>query len=341
MKRRNQIVIFAVLALLVILTSHRASSANDDQINLHSFVRPTSVPYPAFNPPTDEKELLGKLLFFDKRLSGANSMSCASCHQPDHRWTDRRQFSTGETGSLRPRRTQTLEDVGWNRLFARDGRIETLEGFVLGPIAHAKEMNQALELLPKELSADAKYKNMFKTVFGVTSISLDQISMSLAAYVRTISSGTSRFDRWVAGQKDALSPSEKAGFNLFVGKAGCISCHAGWRFSDQSFHDIGIKTTDRGRGLIAPDDRYMQFAFKTPSLRNVANRGPFMHDGSLQTLADVIKFYTESPESRPSLSPQRQRLDLTNQEKVNLFEFINSLTDDSYRSDSVRVHRQQ
>lgn len=321
--------IFVVLALAMIFLPQNASSTDALRFDLSQFNRPSTVPYPEFNPPSDEKIALGEKLFFDTRLSGANSMSCASCHQPDYSWTDPKQFSIGETGSSQPRRTPTLEDVGWNILFARDGRIETLEGFVLGPIAHPKEMNQNLDQLPKELLADISYRSAFNLAFGTNRISLDQISQSLASYLRTLTTGTSRFDQWVAGQTDALSPSEKAGYTLFVGKAGCAACHSGWRFSDQDFHDIGLRTTDRGRGLVQPDDPDMQFAFKTPSLRNVANRAPYMHDGSLKTLTEVIEFYTQSPNPRPSRSAQRQRLDLTNQEKVNLIEFINSLTDDS------------
>jgi cytochrome c peroxidase len=306
--------------------------------DLSAFVKPALVPSPAFNTPSVEKIILGRALFFETRLSGGNTFSCASCHQPEYGWTDRRRLSLGETGEPRPRRTPSLQDIGWNRLFARDGRIETLEGFVLGPIAHPDEMNQNLDRLPAELAGIPIYQKLFRNAFSNGAISLDNIAQSLSTYVRTLQSTSSPFDRWVGGDPMALSKSAKSGFALFTGKAGCSQCHTGWRFTDQKFHDIGLETNDKGRGKHHSKDILMQYAFKTPSLRNAAIHPPYMHNGTLSSLEKVIDHYQTNFITRPSLSPQVQYLELTAQEKVNLVEFLESLTDDIRHNYIVRSH---
>jgi len=217
-------------------------------------------------------------------------------------------------------------------LFARDGRIEILEGFVLGPVRHPKEMNQDLSRLPGELATVPTYTTPHEKAFGAGPISLDGIALSLGAYVRTLQSATAPFDRWIAGDESALSPAAKDGFALFTGKAGCAECHGGWRFTDQRLHDIGLDTEDRGRGKLLPDNTLMQYAFKTPSLRNVAIRPPYMHDGSLRTLSAVIDHYQSGFRTRQSLSPRVRGLGLSVQEKVNVIEFLISLTDDKRMS---------
>jgi len=314
----------AVLHAGPVLASERAA----ENPVATQFTRPDEIPYPAYNPPSEAKIELGRRLFFERRLSGTDSLSCATCHVPAFAWTDRRPFSRGETGDPLPRRTPALQDVAWNEMFARDGRIETLEGFVLGPVRHPKEINQDLSRLPGELTAVADYAALHERAFGGDGVTLDGIALSLGAYVRTLRSATAPFDRWIGGEETALSPAAKDGFVLFTGKAGCADCHVSWRFTDQGFHDIGLDTDDRGRGKLLPDDIAMQFAFKTPSLRNVAIRPPYMHDGSLESLMAVLEHYQSGLRPRPSLSPRIRTLDLSAQDKVNVIEFLKSLTDD-------------
>ena len=146
--------------------------------------------------------------------------------------------------------------------------------------------------------------------------------------MRTLTLGISPFDRWVASDADALSASAKSGYETFSGKAGCSQNHSGWRFSDQKFYDVGIESADIGRGRIKPKDAAMQHAFVTPSLRNVTARSPYMHNGSIQTLDAVVDHHASGGIPRPSLSNQVQPLALSDQEKVNLIEFLKSLTDD-------------
>lgn len=207
----------------------------------------------------------------------------------------------------------------------------------MGPIANSTEMNQNLDHLPRELSNDPAYPIAFEAAFGKGPITLDKVTQSLAVYVRTLTSETSPFDRWIAGDETALSQSAKQGYDVFAGKGGCIQCHQGWRFSDQAFHDIGLPTTDKGRGKIKPKDETLKHAFVTPSLRNVAIRPPYMHNGSLKTLASVIDHYTSGGISRPSRSGQVQPIALSDQEKVNLIEFLKSLTDDKRSAKRHRV----
>jgi len=324
---------FVTILAVSLITSAMALSST---VNVKpEYLIPSDPPFPLFNPPSVAKIDLGKELFFDPILSGENSVSCASCHNPAYAWTDLERFSRGETGTPRPRRTPSLQDVGWNTLFARDGRVETLEGFILGPIAHGEEMNQDLDSLPIELASTTIYPDRFEAAFGSRSINLDGISQSLATYVRTLRSAISPFDRWIAGDPTAMSGSAKAGFKLFTGKAGCSQCHSGWRFTDQQFHDIGIKTDDKGRGRLKPNVPRLQYAFKTPSLRNVAIRPPYMHNGSVSSLEKVIEHYQSSFISRPSTSPKIQVLYLTVQEKLNLSEFLKNLTDDIRKGDIV------
>lgn len=318
---------------LIILWSSQGIAAPE----LIEFTKPKTPPSPVFNPPSPAKTELGQKLFFERRLSGGNTMSCASCHIPQFAWTDLKSLSIGENGKLQHRRTPPLQDVGWNDLFGRDGRFESLEGFILGPIANENEMNQNLDHLPHELSNDPVYRDRFEAAFGKGPITLDKITQSLGTYVRTLTSEISAFDRWVAGDEEALSASAKSGYELFAGKAGCIQCHAGWRFSDQQFHDIGINSADIGRGKMKPKDIAMQHAFVTPSLRNVAIHPPYMHNGSMQTLNAVIDHYASGDVRRPSLSNQVQSFVLSDQEKVNLIEFLKSLTDDTRRANRRRV----
>jgi cytochrome c peroxidase len=299
--------------------------------DLSQYAKPKSIPSPAYNPPSVAKNKLGQRLFFDNQLSGNDTISCAFCHIPEFGWTDRLRFSLGENGQARPRRTPPLQDVAWNVLFARDGRVETLEGFVLGPITHPGEMNQPLNDLVPELLESDEYIALYKSAYENENISIDGFVQALASFVRTLRSATSPFDRWVAGENTALSTSAKRGFALFVGKAGCGECHSGWRFTDQQFHDIGVDTDDLGRGALETDNKLMQYAFKTPSLRNVEIRPPYMHNGTLSSLEQVIDFYVSGGVNRDSRSPLIRPLILTTHERLNLVEFLKSLTDDTRR----------
>jgi cytochrome c peroxidase len=170
------------------------------------------------------------------------------------------------------------------------------------------------------------YVTAFEYAFPGKPISVDTIAAAIASYERTVVSASAPFDKWVAGDESAISDSAKRGFVLFNGKANCAVCHAGWRMTDDGFHDIGIKGTDRGRAEISPGIVQLEYAFKTPTLRNIKQRAPYMHDGSLTTLAAVIDHYDTGFVQRPSLDSQMHRLGLTPEEKADLLAFLDTLT---------------
>jgi len=298
----------------------------DDDVLKSKFKRPSLVPHPGYNPATPAKVRLGKILFFDPRLSGTDTMACASCHNPDLGWEDGQARSVGEAGVELERHSPTLLNLAWGRRFGWDGRIPTLEGFVLGPISNAREMNQDPDSLAVELAAIPGYRRLFAEAFPGTAFSIDQVSLAIAAFERTIVSRPSPFDRWVAGDAAAISEAAKAGFRLFNGKAGCVQCHKGWNFTDDGFHDIGLASPDPGRGGVAGEAAKWRHAFKTPTLRDIARRAPYMHDGSLEDLAAVIDHYDGKFQRRAGLAKEIKSLSLSAEQKLNLKTFLHTLT---------------
>lgn len=250
---------------------------------------PQTAPAPPDNPTTPEKVSLGKQLFFDPRLSGDNSMSCATCHLPDKAFGDGVALGKGHGGKTLARNTQTCLNVGFFANFFWDGRAATLEEQALGPIQSADEMNQNLDRLEEELRAIPGYVQQFKAVFG-TKPNRAGIAKALATYQRTLVTGPSPFDRYLQGDKNALSADAKRGLELFEGEARCIECHNGPLLSDSKFYRLGLSEKDEGRAKITgmQEDR---FRFRTPTLRNIAETGPYMHDGSIKTLDEVVALY--------------------------------------------------
>ncbi len=319
----------SVFGLLVILGISSANASDGDPRDmLDQFARPAVMDAPAykFNPTTPEKVAAGEKLFFDPKLSATNTISCATCHVEEHGWTDLDRFSIGHDGAVMQRRTQTLLGVGWSNRFGWDGGIDSLEGFSLAPIARSKEMNQDLDFLVDELRSDPAYQQAMQDAFGDPVVKISRISQSLAAFMRTIAPPRTAFDDWVDGDDSALSAAAKDGFDLFVGKAGCVNCHMGWRFTDDKIHDIGLaESNDIGRAEHDPEKTKPRFAFKTPTLRGVAKRPPYMHDGSVRSLGAVVEHYVSGVVERPSISGQMLSISLTDREKLNVVFFLNSL----------------
>lgn len=288
---------------------------------------PRVVPSPKDNPTTPAKVELGKMLFFDPRLSGDNKMSCATCHIPEKAYADGLVLSPGKAGKLLARNTQTCLNVGFFNRFFWDGRAGGLEEQALGPIQSSVEMNQNLNELEAELAAIPGYVSEFKNVFG-TKPNRSGIAKALAAFQRTLVTEPSPFDRYLAGDKDALSDNAKKGFELFQGAAGCVRCHSGPLLSDDEFYRVGVSSKDEGRAIVTKkkEDRYR---FRTPSLRNIAQTGPYMHNGSLKTLNDVVTFYYRGipATGRDGLSLDTEVLSGRSFSEVTLIvEFLNSLT---------------
>ncbi|QQP93984.1 c-type cytochrome (plasmid) [Skermanella sp. TT6] len=317
---------WAVALLAGSLLSVAAAAADDPGDLKAQYRRPNEIPFPADNPYSDAKAALGHVLFFDPRLSGSNTASCASCHNPALGWEDGLPVATGDGAKSLERASPTILNLAWAEPLMWDGRKDTLEEQATGPIEAAGEMNQPIASLVAELSDIPAYRRLFREAFGSETISGAAIARALATFERTIVSNKAPFDRWIEGDEGAIPEEAKQGFALFNGKANCAACHSGWRFTDDSFHDIGLNSADPGRGALLPDIPVMRHAFKTPTLRNVATREPFMHDGSAATLRDVIVHYDTGFVERPSLSPEMRRLGLTPGETEALLAFLRTLT---------------
>lgn len=272
------------ILLVLCLMTFDSSADRKDFVAL-----PDKVPDSPDNPRTAEKIELGRQLFFDPRLSGNNQMSCATCHLPEKALADGLPLGRGHDDTPLSRNTPSLLNVGLFRSFFWDGRAASLEEQALAPIVAADEMNQNLEELEAELNAVPGYVRQFKEVFG-GEVTRETIAKALAAFERTLVTGPSPLDRYLAGEEDALSSEAKAGMELFVGSAGCVRCHNGPLLSDGEFYRLGIDATDLGRGLIT-GKKEDEGKFRTPSLRNVAQTAPYMHDGSIATLFEVVEYY--------------------------------------------------
>lgn len=259
---------------------------------------PETVPAPKDNPTTPEKVALGKQLFFDPRLSGDNRMSCATCHLPEKAFGDGLARGKGHGGKTLARNTPSLLNAGFYERYDWDGRAKSLEEQALGPIQSPDEMNQDLAELERELNAVPGYVEQFQKVFG-TKVTRVGIAKSLAAFQRTLVTKPSPFDRFLAGDKKALSAEAKLGMELFEGSAGCVRCHQGPLLSDNKFYRLGVSFKDEGVGALT-GKKEDKGKFRTPSLRNIDQTGPYMHDGSRRTLWDVVEFYYREVPTKPS-----------------------------------------
>jgi cytochrome c peroxidase len=272
----------------------------------------TYVPAPERNPITEAKARLGRELFQDPILSRDGSVSCASCHERERAFTDRHPLAVGIGQRKGSRRTPSIINRAFGKAFFWDGRTKTLEEQVLEPIRNPNEMDLAVEEALERLR-QPHYAAKFQRVFG-RPVNAEDLAFALATYVRTILSGESPYDRYVAGDRGALSAEAQAGLKLFRGKAGCVACHVGANFTDERLHNTGAGASDIER------------RFKTPTLREVAVRAPYMHDGSMATLEEVIDFYDRGGKANPNLDPDIQELHLSASEKRALIEFLRSLS---------------
>ncbi|MGI9424341.1 MAG: cytochrome-c peroxidase [Hyphomicrobiaceae bacterium] len=277
---------------------------------------------------TPAKAALGQLLFSDPRLSGDNKRSCATCHNPALGFSDGRPRALGRNGASLRRHSPSLWNLAWARALYWDGREPTLEAQARVPISHPNEMAGDLTTAAKRLNRDARLSNLFREAFPeIGRATPDTILGAIASYERSLVSLPTRFDQWIDGDQSALTGQEYRGFLLFTGRAGCLSCHGGWRFTDDRFHDIGLPTTDLGRGALPGSMSPSAPAFKTPGLRELTSSAPYMHDGSKGTLDDVIAHYAGELIERPSLAANVVRkLKLDGQQRADLVAFLRTLS---------------
>jgi cytochrome c peroxidase len=280
---------------------------------------------------------LGRDLFFDPQLSASGKTACASCHFAELGWVVLEPQSRNDSGKLTSRKSQPLIGLGYagDGPFGWDGRNPTLEAQAKSSVATGSmSMRETdtpvkVEAIEERFRSNPAYVAKFDAALPGQPINIDSIAKAIAAFERTLEPGRAPFDRWIEGDEQAISEPAKRGFVLFNSKAACFVCHTGWRFTDDRFHDIGTTLTDRGRGREIKDDELMQFAFKTPTLRSVALRPPYMHNGSSLTLYDSVKHYEKGGIDRPSRSPLMLPLSLTEQERRDLVAFMESLTPDA------------
>jgi cytochrome c peroxidase len=302
----------------------RAEATLDELKKLYR--RPVTLNFPADNPYTPEKAALGKNLFFDSRLSAANLLSCSSCHNPAFSWSDGQPKGIGHGMNVLGRRSPSILDAGFGAIFMWDGRAGSLEEQALGPIQASVEMNLPLEVLLSRLKESPEYPALFDKAFPGEGIKPETIGKAIATYERLVVSSPAPFDSWINGDEWAIPESAKRGFVLFNGKGRCSECHSEWRFTDDSFHDIGLPDGDIGRGKFLPDVVKAQHAFKTPGLRDIARRGAYMHDGSMRTLRAVVDHYNDGGVDRPSRADAVLPLRLSGQEKDELVAFMETLS---------------
>ena len=289
---------------------------------------------PPDNPMTEAKAALGRTLFFDPVLSADGKVSCATCHDPKRGFADPRPIAVGVFGRVGKRHSPALVNRGFGRMQFWDGRADTLEGQVLQPIADANEMGNTIAAAVARLTADKTYRAAFASVFD-DGVNADNLARALSSFVRTIKSVDTPYDRFLAGDKTALSADAQAGLEVFRRRGRCAVCHSEPALTDEWFHNTGVawkgdgagggSFVDEGRSAVsnAPRDRG---SFKTPTLREIGRTSPYMHDGSLETLAAVVEFYDAG--GRPNLNRSRvlRPLGLTAEEKRVLIAFLESLS---------------
>jgi cytochrome c peroxidase len=284
---------------------------------------------PPNNPPSSAKIHLGKQLYFDTRLSSDGTVSCATCHDPAKGWSDAGPTSKGIRGQMGGRRAPPVSNAAYSPLQFWDGRAPSLEEQAKGPIQNPIEMGNTHVAMIRTLDVIPGYVDAFIHVYGEGPMTVQQVADAIAAFERTVVTTDSRFDRYVRGEHDALTPQEKQGLEIFNGKGHCTACHWGPYFSDGRFHNIGVaekdpKNPDQGRFAVTKNPRDMG-AFKTPTVRDAALRAPYLHNGSEASLEAVIDFYDRGGDTLQNLDPLMVPLGLSKQEKSALVAFIRAL----------------
>jgi len=316
---------------MVLYAGDGATSAELDDLKAR-YKRPTAIPFPEAAPYSPQLATLGKMLFFDPRLSGKQNLSCASCYNPSFGFEVPVPGAIGATNTPLGRKAPTVLNAAWIPTLFWDGRAPDLETQAMGPITADAEMDGKFPEIIARLKARPEYEAWFARLFPGKGVTQEGILTAIATYERTVVSGWAPFDRWVEGDETAIAPAAQRGFALFTGKAGCASCHTGWNFTDNRFHDLGLPTRDLGRAAFEPDSVLARHAFKTPGLRNLTYRAPFGHAGQFADLEAIVAFYESGGIARPSKSPLMKPLRLAPEERADLIAFLRALTAEQTRT---------
>lgn len=333
MQYYSKILVFLVLPLMVCSCLWAAESPPSAPLGM------PPCHWPKDNPYSKKKAELGKLLFFDKRLSSDGSVSCATCHIPVDGFAEDTPVSEGIHGQKGSRNAPTVINSAYQTHFFWDGRAPSLEEQVKGPLTNPKEMTS--ETNAKDAYREcqqciyniAGYRALFKEVFGNDTCSIEEISQAIATFERTVISGNSQYDQYMAGNKEAMSKQQIEGLHVFK-KVGCANCHAGPNFTDGRFLNIGVgmdrPNPDLGRYAITKNESD-KGSFKIPTLRDISKTAPYMHDGSLKTLEDVIDYYDRGGIPNPHLSPLMKPLHLTPEDKKALVSLLKALDGEGWQ----------
>ena len=340
---------------IVLITIVLASCRTAPDLDLDNPIRPNPAPpygmeeffADAAKQPVPSHVRLGRWLFFDKRLSADGTVSCATCHKPEYAFSELTPVATGIGNQRGRRKTQTIVNLAARTVlpgerdpgptFFWDGRATSLEQQVLMPIADAKEMGMDHPAMIARLSSIPGYRPYFREAFGADTMAVNHVASALSDYVRSRVSGNAPYDQWSYGKNGhALTVQQQEGLDLFFGNANCSSCHAGFNFSDGLFWNLGVgwneqtqSFTDEGRLAVTHEPRD-RGAFKTPGLRDVAKHPPYMHDGSLATLRDVVEFYNKGGNRNPNQTKRIRPLGLLPKDIDALVAFLESLNGEGY-----------
>ncbi len=324
--------LYIFLASQPALAQNTATAKTPKPADFAQWKLPKTPEYPANNQPTPARVALGKMLFFEPRISRDGSISCATCHNPSLGWSDGLATGRGFRGQVLDRASPSIVNSAFNTIHMWDGRKATLEEQAIGPMEAAPEMNTDFERFYAWINTNQGYQSAFAKAYPGEAIGAETLKKALAAFERTIVSRTSPFDRWLDGDKKAMSAQQLRGLVLFndTQKTNCIACHSAPNFTDNGFHNIGLASfgaekPDLGRYTQKPV-AMMKGAFKTPALRDVSTTAPYFHDGSAKTLMDVMEHYAVGGVAHGNLSPNMKPLALTPREKEDLVAFMRALT---------------
>jgi cytochrome c peroxidase len=323
--------IFALTFFLGLISCGESVSTNliDKAIEVR---RPQAFPafeYPADNHPTELRVQLGRLLFYDTRLSDSNTLHCGSCHVLSAAFTDGRATSPGISGIASKRNAPTLANVAWMKRFMMEGGVPTLETQALAPLHDSLEMGSNMMHAVYRLNKDHQLKALAKAAYGRDTIDPYVVTRALACFERTFVSGDSRYDRLLLGQKDQMNEQELRGRDLFFSnRTQCSTCHSGVFFTDMDYHNVGLTEVYQDEGKARATHELEDVGkFKTPTLRNIQLTAPYMHDGSLTSLEEVISFYNRGGDNHPNKDSRIHALNLSPQECDDLLAFLTTLTD--------------
>ncbi len=327
----SEVLLLSFSVLFFIVTACKKNVISDEKVTLEIplGVDTSLIHIPEDNKLTKSKIDLGRQLFFDERLSVDATISCAFCHNPLLGFSDGRYLAMGVLGQKGPRNSATL----LNRVFSRrqflDGRAGSIEEVILDHIQNSKEMNNRLENLTKTISSVRSYRDAFKTVFD-DDVNADRIAKAIASFVRTLITGNSPYDKFIAGDNNAISESAKRGAKLFFSdNLNCKVCHSGPNFTEEKYYNNGagqdLENPDLGRYNFTKND-LDKGKFRTPTLRNIARTSPYFHNGSVKSLGALVEYYNKGGIANDNLNELIKPLYLSEQEKNDLANFLRSLT---------------